>query len=53
MKATVIPIVISGLGTTLKGLVKGLEDFEMRKSIDHPDYSITKISQNTEKSPGD
>ena len=36
--------------TIFKGLVKGLEDLEIR---DHPDYRILKISLNTEKRPGD
>ena len=30
MKETVIPIVISALGTITKGLVKGLEELEIR-----------------------
>ena len=43
MKVTVITIVIGELGT--KGLVKGLEDLEIREQGDHQDYSI-KIGQN-------
>ena len=50
MKVTVIPIVIGVFGTVIKELVKGLVDLE---SGDHPDYSIVKIGQNTEKSPED
>ena len=50
---TVIPIVIGGLDTVINGLVQGLDDFEMRTSGDHPNYSIVEISQNTEKSAGD
>ena len=47
---TVIPVVIGALGTTHKGLVKGLEDLKIRvTSRDHLD-SI-KIGQNTDKSP--
>ena len=53
MKLTVIPIVIGALGTIPKGLVKGLEDRNQRKSRDHLDYSIIKIGQNMKKSPGD
>ena len=53
MKETVIPIIIGALGTVTKGLIQGLEDFEMRTSGDHPNYSIIKFGQNTEKSPGD
>ena len=49
----VIPVVIGALGTIPKGLVKGLDDLEIRTSTDHPDESIIKISQNTEKNPGD
>ena len=30
MKVTVIPIVVGALGTVTKGLVKGLEDLEIR-----------------------
>ena len=42
------------LGTVTNVLVQRLEDLEIRRRIrDHPDYSIIKISQNTEKSPGD
>ena len=29
MKVTIVPIVISAFGTTTKGLLKGLEDFEV------------------------
>ena len=49
---TVIPIVISALGTLLKGLIRRLEELEIRRR-DHSDYSIIKIGQNIEKSPGD
>ena len=52
MKVTVITIVIGTLSTDTKGLVLGLEDLEIR-SGDHPNYSIIKFGQNTEKSPGD
>ena len=30
MKATIIPIMIGAFGTVLKGLLKGLEDLEIR-----------------------
>ena len=53
MKMTVIPTVIGALGTVTKGLIKGLEDLEINgTSGDHPNYTVIKISQNTEKSPG-
>ena len=35
-----------------KSLLRGLEESEISGGIEHPNYSITKISQNTEKSPG-
>ena len=47
MKVTVIPIVVGALGTIHKGLVKELENLEIRH------YSIFKIGWNTEKSPED
>ena len=46
MKVTVIPI-----GAITKGLIKGLRN--KRISGEHPNDSIIKVSQNTEKSPGD
>ena len=46
-KLTGIPI---ELGTIPKGLVIGLEEFEIRY---HSNYSIVDVSQNTEKSPRD
>ena len=51
MKVTVIPIILGALRTILKSLGKGPEDFEIIG--DYPNYSIIKINQNTEKSPGD
>ena len=33
MKVTVIPIVVSVLGTVTKGLLKGLEDLEIRRRM--------------------
>ena len=48
-KVTVIPIVIGALRIN-----KGAGGFgNKRTSRDHPNYSIIKISQNAEKSPGD
>ena len=50
----VILVVIGALRTIPKSLVKELEDLEIGTSSgDHPDYTIIKIGQNTEKSPGD
>ena len=34
MKVTFIPIVIGALGTVTKGLLKGLEDLEIRGRVD-------------------
>ena len=46
MKVAIIPIVIGAFGTVTKGLLKGLEDLEIRGRAET-------IHQNTEKSPGD
>ena len=51
MKMTVIPIVIGSLSTVTKGSIKGLGN--MRTIVGHPNFSIIKIDQNAEKSPGD
>ena len=48
---TVMPILIGAPGTIPKGLIKRLEDLEIRGG-NHPDDSIVEISQNTEKSSG-
>ena len=47
MKGTLIPIVISAFGKGTGGLGNS------RTIGDDPNYSIVKIGQNTEKSPGD
>ena len=47
MKVTVILVVIGTLSTGTRGLGHKLT------SRDHPDYSVIKISQNSEKSPED
>ena len=51
MKVMVIPIVIGALDTVSKELVQG----HRNKSTggNYPNYSIVKIGQNTEESPGD
>ena len=47
-------IEVGALGTTPKGLVKGLGRLgNKRINRDHIDYSIIKISQNNEKRRGD
>ena len=44
MKVTVISIVVGALGTIPKGLVKGLEDLEIRGQVEtNREYSIIKI----------
>ena len=54
MKVTAVPIVIGALGTIPKGLIKELEDLEIKGQVETiQTLSITRISQNTEKSPGD
>ena len=50
MKVTIISIVIGAFGTVNKGLLKGLEDLEIRGRVE----TIQTIALlNTEKSPGD
>ena len=54
MRVTVITIVIGALGTVTKRLVQGTGGLgNKRTSRDHPNYSIIKIGQNTEKSRAD
>ena len=54
MKVTVIPIVTGVLGTVTKRICSGTGGFGNKEmSGDHPNYSIIKIGQYTEKSPGD
>ena len=54
MKVTVVPIVNGELGSIPKGLIKRTGRLgNKRTSGDHPDDSIIKIGQNTEKIPGD
>ena len=48
---TVIPIVNGALGIISNELVKGMEDLEIRVQVEA--ISITKVGQNTEKSPRD
>ena len=47
---TIIPIEIGAFATVTRGLLKGLEDLEIKGRMD---YHIIENSQNTEKSPGD
>ena len=48
---TVIPVVISALGTVTKGLVQGL--INKRTSGDHSNCNIIEIGQNSKKNPRD
>ena len=51
---TVILIVIGVFGTILKGLIRGLEKWEIGERARTPtSINITDIGHNTEKSPGD
>ena len=54
MKVKMISIVIGVLGTNLQKIGKGTGRLgDKRTSEDYPNYSIIKISQNTQRSPGD
>ena len=53
MRVTVIPRVISALGTDPKGLERVLEELEIGTFAESTNNSIDKIGQNTKKSPGD
>ena len=53
MKVIVIPIVIGSLGSHQKIGIGTGRFGNKRTSGDHPNYSIIKIGQNTEKSPED
>ena len=52
MKVTMIPIVVVGLGTVTKGLIKGLEGLEIRGRVETIQTPVVEIGENTEKSPG-
>ena len=53
IRVTVIPIVISALGTVPKYFEAGERVGNRRKNGNHPNYSIVEIGKNTEKSAGD
>ena len=54
MKMRVIKTVIDALGTVTKETSTGNGEIENKKTREnHPNYSILKIGQNTEKSSGD
>ena len=53
MKMTFIPNIIRALGTVTKIINKGTGGCGYKStSVDQPNYCITEIGQNTEKSPG-
>ena len=52
MKVSVISIVIVALGTILRQTKRTRRFRYQRTRENHPNYSIIKVSQNTEKSPG-
>ena len=54
IKVSIIRILIGSFGTVTKGLLKGLENSEVKQmSGDHPNNSIIENGQNTEKSHGE
>ena len=54
MKVTVIPIIISALGTVTERIGTGIGGLgTKRTSGNYPEYNIIEIGQNTEKSPVD
>ena len=53
IKVTVISIVVGALGTFNKGLVKGLEDLEIRDRVETTKLQNCWDWPDTEKSPGD
>ena len=50
---TVIRIVVGTLETIPKGLLKRLEDLEIRGQVETIQDRFIKMGKNTEKSPGD
>ena len=50
MKVTVMPIVIVALGTVPKGLVKGLEDSEIRRQVETIKTTVLLISDKIQRS---
>ena len=52
MKVTMIPIVISALGTILNGLIKGLENLEIRRNVETTQKSV-KILKRVLEARGD
>ena len=50
MKMKFLPIIIGVIGTVTEGLLKELEDFELRVQVEN--YNTMEIGQNTVKGPG-
>ncbi len=54
IKVSIIRILVGSFGTVTNGLLKGLENLEVKlMSGDHPNNSIVENGQNTEKSHGE
>ena len=54
MMVTIIPIVICAFGTVTKGLLKGLEDLEVRGRVESiKTTALLRTGQKTEKRTGD
>ena len=54
MKVTIVPLVISALGTINKGLLKGLEDLDVGRRVETiQTTTYAENGQNPETSPGD
>ena len=54
MRVTIMPIVIGALVTVTKGLLKGLEDLEVRERMKTiQTTALLRSALNTQKSPGD
>ena len=54
MKVTIIPIVIGAFGTVIRGLLKGLEDMEIRGRVETiQTTTLLKMVRILRKSPGD
>ena len=51
MKVAFLPIIIGALGTVTHVSIKGRGLGNKKTSGDHPNYCITEIGQDTEKSP--
>ena len=53
MKVTVTPFITGALGTVIKGLIQGSEDFEISERVEIIQTTALLKSANTEKRPRD